>query len=87
MLKQAAAWIYDQTGEAGSDTLLDDSGEYDSYKVHAAIELSKRLLRDAAKIEVYVRDADQDDDEVSGKIWHVDEVETATDGIAVVLSS
>lgn len=51
VLKQAAAWIYDQTGEAGSDILLDDGGEYDPHKVHAAIELSKRLRREAAKIE------------------------------------
>lgn len=51
VLDQAAAWIEDQTGTASSVTLLDDSGEYDSHKVHAAIELAAKLRRDAAKIK------------------------------------
>jgi len=51
VLKHAAAWIEDQTGEAGSDILLDDSGEYDSHKVNAAVELAAKLRREAEKIE------------------------------------
>ena len=37
VLRHAMAWMYDQTGEAGSDTLLGDDGEYDMAAVKEAL--------------------------------------------------
>lgn len=51
VLRQAAAWIEDQTGEGSTETLLDESGEYDPLKVSEALELSKSLISQAEKLE------------------------------------
>lgn len=51
VLRQAAAWIEEQTGEASSDILLGEDGEYDEDKLAEAASLAKRLYRQADKLE------------------------------------
>lgn len=51
VLKEAAAWIEDQTGEGSTETLLDEGGEYDPLKVSEALTLAKRLRLQAEKLE------------------------------------
>ena len=51
VLRQAAAWIEDQMGEASSDTLVDETGEPDPLKMKEARLLAKRLFAQADRIE------------------------------------
>lgn len=50
VLRQAAAWLEDQTGEASSNILNDENGEYDSDKVAEALALVRRLNSQAEKL-------------------------------------
>jgi len=55
VLRQAASWIEDQTGEASSVILIDETGEYCKEKVKAALALSKQLYIKADKIDASVK--------------------------------
>jgi hypothetical protein len=47
----AASWIEDQTGQASSDILNDDDGEYDPLLVKEAARLSKRLTKNVLSMK------------------------------------
>lgn len=50
-------------------------------------DLIKKLKKMPQNLDVYVRDHDQTDEEVSGSVNVVAEVDTESHGLAVVLSS
>ena len=58
VLHQTACWLEDQLGEACSDILLDENGEYDQEKVAAAKTLVKRLFAQCVKLEAKISTPD-----------------------------